>query len=149
MGLETDRLVACVKDQFARVWDTWDALVRSIPDEAWSRGDIDYLIPARHLVHVVVFADAFIGEIPLDGYDGLQLFGVGEWGTPPEQLPSRETALDRLAAIRKVVDDQLMTLGAVDLLAPETTHPWTGQTRLDKMNAELVRRGSDGVKHWI
>ena len=78
----TDALVSVLKDQWARVWDMWEEMIRIIPDDEWRKGDVDHLIPARHLVHVLVCDDAFTGDTPLDQYDGFKLSEVREWGTP-------------------------------------------------------------------
>lgn len=162
MRKETRVLVATVGDHFARVWNMWEELIRNIPDDEWRKGDIDYLIPARHLVHVVACDDVFTGDIPFDQYDPLKLFGVGEWGTPPEELPSREVALAKLAAMRATVEERFSRFDDAALLEPEQMHTWTGQTRLGKMlyvlrhsqhhlgemNAELSRRGITAYNRW-
>ena len=81
----TDTLVSTVKDHFARVWDMWVEMIHNIPDDEWAKGDIDYLIPARHLIHIIVCDDIFTGDIPFDEYDDFKLFEVPEWGTSPEE----------------------------------------------------------------
>ena len=152
---KNDALVLILKDQWTRVWDMWEEMIRAIPDDEWRKGDIDYLIPARHLVHVLVCDDAFTQDIPLDQYDDFKLFEVREWGTPAGELPNRETALSKLADVRATVGERLAKLDDAALLEPEEVYPWTGQTRMSKMlyvlrhsqhhlgevNAELSRRG--------
>jgi hypothetical protein len=156
---EKNTLVQSFMDQWARTWQMWEAMIRGIPDAEWTKGDIDYLIPARHLIHVAVADDFFSADTPLDQYDSLGLFGVEDWGSSPDELPSKEAALDRLAEIRSTVEERLARLDDAALLEPETVHPWTGLTRLGKLifnlrhvqhhlgevNAELIRRGMDGV----
>jgi len=146
-------------DQWARAWQMWEAMIRGIPDDEWKKGDIDYLIPARHLIHVTVADDVFSADTPLDQYDSLGLFGVEDWWSSPDELPSKDAALERLAEIRSTVEERLARLDDAALLEPETVHPWTGPTRLGKLifnlrhiqhhlgelNAELIRRGMDGV----
>jgi len=159
MVKETETLVSSVKDQWARAWAMWEAMIHSIPDDEWTKGDVDYLIPARHLIHVAVGDDVFTSDTPFDQYDNLQWFGVGEWRTSPDELPSKQAALDRLADIRATVEARLDKLDDAALLQPEKAHPWTGQTRVGKLlynlrhiqhhlgevNAELIRRGIKGV----
>jgi hypothetical protein len=156
---ETEALVSSVKDQWARTWAMWEEMIRSISDEEWTKGDIDYLIPARHLIHVAVGDDVFSSDTPFDEYDHLQWFGVGEWGTSPAELPSKEVALEKLADIRATVEARLAKLDDAALLEPEQAHPWIGQTRVGKwlynlrhvqhhlgeVNAELIRQGIKGV----
>jgi hypothetical protein len=137
----------------------WEDLIHSIPDDEWRKGDIDYLIPARHLMHVAVADDVFSKDTPVDQYDSLQWFGVGEWETPPQDLPTKEQALIKLAEIRANVEQRLTTLDDATLLEPEQVHSWTGQTRIGKLlynlrhiqhhlgevNAKMIRRGMAGV----
>jgi hypothetical protein len=152
-------LVLSFIDQWARTWQMWEEMIRSIPDDQWTQGEIDYLVPARHLIHAAVADDFFSTDTPFEHYDDLQWFGVGEWETSPDELPTREAALDRLADIRSTVEQRLAELDDAALLEPETAHPWTGPTRLGKLiynlrhiqhhlgevNAELIRRGIKGV----
>jgi len=159
MEKETRTLVASFVDQWARTWSMWEAMIRSIPDAEWRQGDNDYLIPARHLIHVAVGDDVFTSDTPFDGYDPLQRFGVGAWGTSADELPGKEAALAKLAEIRAAVEARLAELDDAALLEPEQAHPWTGPTRLGKLiynlrhvqhhlgevNAELIRRGLEGV----
>jgi uncharacterized damage-inducible protein DinB len=63
--------------------------------------------------------------------------------------------LSRLTDVRAIVERRLAKLDDAALLEPEELHPWTGQTRMDRllyvlrhsqhhlgeMNAELTRRG--------
>jgi len=152
---KTKALVSILKDQWTRVWDMWEEMIHTIPDDEWGKGAIDYLIPVRHLVHVLVCDDAFSEDIPLDQYDDFKLFEVREWGTPAEELPNREVALSKLAEVRTVVGERFTTLDDAALLEPEKVHPWAGHTRMGKLlyvlrhsqhhlgevNAELSRRG--------
>ena len=157
-GAET--LVASIKDQWARTWSMWEEMIQSIPDEEWVRGEIDYLIPARHLIHVTVGEDFFSADTPLNESDQTRWFGVPAWETAASDLPGKEAALSKLAVFKSTVESRLSRLTDEALLAPEQIHPWTGQTRLSKIlfslrhtqhhlgeiNAELIRRGMKGIK---
>jgi uncharacterized damage-inducible protein DinB len=150
-------LVAVLRDQWTRVWDMWEEMIRSIPDNEWEEGDIDYLIPVRHLVHVLVCEDAFTQDLPLEQYDERSLFEVRGCGlgTPVTKLPNRATALSKLAEIRTNVEEKFSKLDDSALLEIEQVHPWTGETRMGKLlyilrhsqhhlgevNAEMSRRG--------
>ena len=152
---ETIALVSILKAQWARVWDMWKEMLSTIPDGEWSRGDIDYLVPARQLIHSLVCADVFTADIPLDQYDPARMFGGTSWGMSSGGLPSKETALEKLTAVRAAVEERLAKLDDAALLEPEKPHPWAGQTRMCKMlyvlrhtqhhlgevTAELSRRG--------
>jgi hypothetical protein len=148
-------LASVLKEQWDRVWDMWEAMIRAIPEDEWHRGEVDYLIPARHLVHVLACEDAFLEEVPLDQVDDFRLFEVREWRTPPEKLVGREEALIKLAQVRTAVAGKLEALDDAALLQAESVHLWAGATRLGKLlyvlrhsqhhlgevNAELCRRG--------
>jgi hypothetical protein len=83
-----DTLAQSFIDQWERTWQMWEEMIRSIPDDEWTQGDIDYLVPARHLIHAAVGDDVFSADTPFDQYDNLLWFGVGAWDTPPQELPS-------------------------------------------------------------
>jgi hypothetical protein len=148
-------LASVLMDQWGRVWDMWEAMIRAIPDDEWRCGEVDYLIPARHLVHALACEDAFLEEVPLEQVDDFRLFEVREWRTPPETLVSREAALGKLAQVRTAVAGKLTELDVAALLKAERVHLWAGETRLGKLlyvlrhsqhhlgevNAELCRRG--------
>jgi hypothetical protein len=156
----TETLVESVKEQWARTWSMWEEMIHSIPDEEWTSGEIDYLIPARHLVHVTVGEDVFSADTPLDDSDEAKWFGVTAWETAASNLPDKEVALGKLAVFRSTVEARLSQLTDEALLEPEQAHPWTGQTRMSKLlfslrhtqhhlgevNAELIRRGIKGIR---
>ena len=160
MSKQTEILVASVKEQWARTWSMWKEMIHRIPAEEWASGEVDYLIPARHLIHVTVGEDVFSADTPLDESDESKWFGVTAWETAVSDLPSKETALGRLAAFRSTVEARLSQFTDEDLLKPEQLHPWTGQTRMSKLlfslrhtqhhlgevNAELIRRGIAGIR---
>lgn len=154
-------LASSFKDQWTRTWNMWEAMIHSIPDDEWRKGDVDYLIPARHLIHVIHADDIFTGDTPFDQYDHFKWFEArdGEWETVPEELPNKEAALAALADVRAIVEERLTKLDDAAWLEPEKVHPWTGPTRMSKLlynlrhtqhhlgevNAELIRRGIAGV----
>jgi hypothetical protein len=163
----TDTLVLAVKDHFAREWDMLEELIGNIPDDEWTKGVVGQVIPVQHVVHIVVGADAFVGDIPFEEYDPSEFLGQeakegGPWTITPEELWSREVALQKLVEMGAIVDGLLTELDDAALLKPEEVHPWTGQTRMGKMlytlrhiqhhlgelDAELSRRGIKGYRRW-
>ncbi len=159
MSKQTKVLVSCVQEQWERTWAMWEDMIHNIPDEEWAKGDIDYLIPARHLIHVTVGDDLFTSDEPFEQYDYCQWFGVEAWETPAAELPSKKVALAKLADFRAVVAARLDKLDDAALLEPEQMYPWVGQIRLSRlifnlrhlqhhlgeMSAELSRGGLEGV----
>ena len=162
----TEPLISAVRDHFARQWDMLEEMIGNIPDEEWMRGGKGQVVPVQHVVHVVVGADVFVGDIPFEQYDPTEFWeGAkegGPWTMSPEELWSREEALQKLAEMRVIVDGILTRFDDTALFEPETVHPWTGQTRLGKMlyelrhiqhhlgmvDAELSRRGIKGYRRW-
>jgi hypothetical protein len=157
-------LISTVQDHFTRTWNMLAEMIDNIPDQEWTKGD---MIPARHVVHIVVGADVFVGDIPLDQYDPTGFLGTearagGPWNFAPEELWSKKVALSKLAEMRETVEQSLANLDDAALLEPETVHPWTGQTRMGKMiyelrhiqhhlgaiSAELKRRGIQPFRRW-
>jgi len=160
MRKRNQTLVAAVKDQWTRMWAMWEEMIQSIPDEEWTSGENDYLIPARHLIHVTVGEDVFSSDTPVEESDQCKWFGIPAWETAATDLPSKEVTLEMLANFMSTVEARLSQLTDENLLEPEEVHPWTGQTRISKIiftlrhtqhhlgeiNAELIRRGMEGVK---
>jgi hypothetical protein len=164
MEKRTDTLVSAIKDQFSREWDMLAETINNIPEEEWTKGEVDQVIPVQHVVHVVVGADFFVGDIPSEEYDPAEFFGQeakegGPWTISPEELWRKEVALQKLAEMRVIVDEVLTRLDDAALFEPEKVHPWTGQIRLGKiifelrhiqhhlgaLDAELSRRGIKGA----
>lgn len=159
MEEQSDTLVSSFKDHFTRTWEMWKEMIGNIPDDEWTKGDIDYLIPARHLCHVLVTADFYTGDTPVDQYDWSELFG-GNWEEmSPEELPSKEAVLAKLDDIRATVEGRLTKLSDAALLESEKVCPWAGKTRMAKLldllrhtqhhagevSAELRRRNIEGA----
>ena len=83
------RMVKVIEEQFHRVFTTWREEIKNIPATEWKKGDIDYLIPARHLAHILEAADFYVSDKSVDEYEWGKLFG-GDWeGRKPRELPSK------------------------------------------------------------
>lgn len=91
--MEPKRVIAgAVENHFRRTCEMWRQEIANTPEQEWRQGDVDYLIPARHLCHVVVTADFYTGDTPADRYDWNRLFG-GDWeGMSPKELPDKYRA---------------------------------------------------------
>ena len=137
MGKEMGTLVLILKDQWSRVWDMWEEMICTIPDDEWAKGEIDYLTPARHVIHTLGCAFELTGDFPLDQYDPSEWYGaevkVNPFEIPSEILWSKEVALTKLAETRVILEDRLTKSDDETLLEPEKAHPWSGRTRMDKM----------------
>jgi hypothetical protein len=97
----SDTLISAVRDHIARQWDPLAEMIGNIPDEEWKSGDKGQAAPVTQVVHVVVGADVFVGDIPFDVYDPTEFWeGAkegGPWKIPPDELWGREEALQKLA----------------------------------------------------
>jgi len=160
----TGALISTVQDHFTRAWNMLAEMIDNIPDQEWTKGD---MVPAQHVVHVIVGANVFVGDIALDQWDPTEFLGTearagGPWNFSPEELWSKEVALSKLAEMRETVEQLLAKLDDASLLEPERVHPWTGQTRMGKMiyglrhiqhhlgeiSGELKRRGFRPFRRW-
>jgi hypothetical protein len=166
MAKGTVSLVSSVQDHFAREWAMLEEMIGNTPEDEWSRAGSDGSCPAHHVIHVVVGADVFVGDIPFDRWDPTAFWAEarpgGPWNMAPGELWSKQVALQKLAEMRAIVDVRLAELDDEALLEPESVHPWTGQNRLGKMlyelrhiqhhlgeiSGELRRRGIVGFKRW-
>jgi hypothetical protein len=148
-------IAAAVEEHFDRTCAMWRDEIANTPDEEWRSGDVDYLIPARHLCHAVVSADFYTGGSSVDEYDWHGPF-AGDWeGMTPDELPDKQQALRALDEMREKVLARLGMLADADLAAQQTHAPWTGKTEmhrilywlrhhqhhLGELHAELRRRG--------
>lgn len=125
--------MSAIEDHFVRICEMWREAICNIPEDQWRTGDIDYLIPARHLCHVVVSADFYTGDTSVDDYDWHSFFD-GDWeGMKPDELPDRAFALKRLDEIQELVQARFAQMDDDALTASETVAPWTGQTAMGKV----------------
>jgi DinB family protein len=126
-------IMSVIEDHFGRICEMWKEAIGNIPEAEWRTSDIDYLIPARHLCHVVVAADFYTGTTPVDKYDWHSFFD-GDWeGMTPAELPDKAFAMQRLDEIQELVQSRFAQMDDEALGAPEAVTPWTGQTAMGKV----------------
>ena len=53
-----------VIENFSLTWGTYAEAIENIPDEHWRKGEIDYLIPARLMLHAVETIDFYSSKSP-------------------------------------------------------------------------------------
>lgn len=152
-------VLEAVQQQLEATWKQWHKLIAELPAEQWQAGVIDYLVPARHALHVINTVDGYCRDEPADSWNGLTEAHFGrplDWeGTPADELPLQAECADFLEAVRTRVSTWLAALGDDGLLAPQSVFPWTGPNILSRLiyvirnsqdhtgqiNAELRRRG--------
>ena len=120
------RMVKAIEEQFHRVFFTWREEVKNVPVGEWKKGDVDYLIPARHLVHILEAADFYVSDKSVDEYEWGKLFG-GDWEEmKPKELPSKKVALEQLMKVKRFITSRLRKLDDKALYQKEKQSPWTG-----------------------
>ncbi|UCH57682.1 MAG: DinB family protein [Candidatus Bathyarchaeota archaeon] len=146
-------------ETFKLTWDMCEDAIVKIPDEHWRTGDVDYLMPARLMYHILETADFYSSPEP-EGFPWGQRFDADCWDALPERLPSKDQALEYHREVREKVNGWLHGIGDTGLLSPETAFPWTGSSvlcralyilahyrqHLGEINAELRRRGLPRVE---
>jgi len=146
-------------DAFKRNWDMYQDAVKNIPDEHWKTGDIEYLIPARIIYHVLDCVDFYSNQTP-KGFVAGHRFKIDAEKATPEQLPTKEQTKAYLAEMMIKLDGWLQKFSDAELLSEEKAFPWTGKTKLGRaiyllvhcrqhigeINAELRRRGLPRIK---
>lgn len=123
----------------------------AFPADEWRKGEIDYLRPAGVAYHVVECMDFYTGNQPPDKFPWGGHFGVDWEDTNSERLPNQEQVLTYLDEVEEKLKEWFRK---TDLLAAESTFPWTGITGLaraiynlrniqhhvSEMSLELTRR---------
>ena len=146
-------------EAFKRNWDMYQDAVKNIPDEHWRTGDIEYLIPARLVYHVLECVD-FYSNPTSKGYVWGHRFNIDWARVSPEQLPTKEQTKAYLAEMMEKLEGWLQKSSDAELLSEEKAFPWTGKTTIGRaiyllvhcrqhigeINAELRRRELPRIK---
>ena len=148
-----------VARQLEATWKQWRKAIEQIPADHWRSGEIDYLIPARHALHVINTVDGYCRDEPAESWNSLAETHFGrsvDWeGTPADELPDQAEILEYLEVVQARTAQWLSSMSDEQLLAPQDAFPWTGPNLLSRMiyvirnsqdhtgqlNAELRRRG--------
>jgi hypothetical protein len=133
--------------------------IRTIPKEHWRTGDIDYLIPARLMLHAIETLDFYSSNSPSDFTHGYR-FNVDRKTALPKQLPSKDDLQTYLNEVKEKTESWLAGLEDETFFSRETEFPWTGSAvlgrvlyslehcrqHLGELNAELRRRELQRIK---
>ncbi|MBT3341528.1 MAG: DinB family protein [Gemmatimonadetes bacterium] len=144
--------------QLGATWKQWRKAIEQIPPDHWRTGDIDYLIPARHALHVINTVHGYCRHEQAESWNGLtdEFFGRSlDWeGTAADELPDQTQCLAYLEHVGDLTRAWLDGLSDEEILSPQEAFPWTGPNLLSRMiyvirhsqdhsgqlNAELRRR---------
>lgn len=146
-------------ENLSLTWEMYADAIKNIPDEHWRTGEIDYLIPARLMLHAIEAIDFYSSTSPSEFTHGYR-FNIDRKTAPPEQLPGKDQLQTYLDEVKEKTESWLSGLEDEDFLSPETVFPWTGNTLLGRvlyslahcrqhfgeLNAELRRRGLPRIK---
>ncbi|OGD56361.1 hypothetical protein A3K78_10505 [Candidatus Bathyarchaeota archaeon RBG_13_52_12] len=149
-------------EQFSLICDMYEEAIEKIPEIQWRSGEIDYLIPARLILHANEAADYYTTDSS-EGYLWNKRFEadpekIGD--IKPGDLPPQKVMLEYHREVRGKIEGWLRGMSEDDLLKAEEKFPWTGSTVLSRMlyilahyrqhfgevNAELRMRGLPRIK---
>lgn len=134
-----------------------DAIER-IPEEHWRRGEVDYLIPARHVLHAIEAVDFYISPSPNEFKWG-DRFDVDWEGAPADVLPSQAALGEYLDEVSQRFAEWLGGFDDGQVMAADEA--WGrfasrmaranyvirhNHQHIGEINAELRRRGIDRLK---
>jgi hypothetical protein len=158
----SERLVHILIEQFNLVFDMYEDAIEKIPETQWRSGEIDYLIPARLILHASEVADYYTTDSS-EGYLWNKRFEADPekvGNIKPGDLPTQNVMLEYHREVRGKIEGWLRGMSEDDLLKAEEKFPWTGSTVLGRMlyilahyrqhfgevNAELRRRDLPRIK---
>ena len=139
-------VLEAIEGQLEATWKQWRKAITDIPDQHWRHGDVDFLIPARHALHVINTVDGYARDSQPESWNGLAEVQFGralDWeGTPADELPGQQECLAYLEVVRQRTRVWLEGLGDEGLLAPQEAFPWTGPNILSRM-IYVIRNSQD------
>ena len=165
MSKEDGEVTRSLLEQFRLIFDMYEEAIDKIPETQWRSSEIDYLIPARLILHAIEVGDFYTSPSP-ESYAPSEKLGTDAskegfvWDLKPENLPSREVVLEYHREVRINVEGWLIGMSEENLLGRENKFPWTGSTRFGRalylfgyyrqhfgeVNGELRRRGLPRIK---
>lgn len=146
-------------ETFTLIWDMYADAINGISDDHWRSGEIDYLIPARLMLHAIETTDFYSSPTPKE-FRPLHNFKVDRKTASSDQLPNKAQMMHYYEEVKAKTMSWLKSMEDTELLSPESEFPWTGSTVLGRvlyllahcrqhfgeLNAELRRRGLPRIK---
>ncbi len=143
-----------LKEQFHRQWGTLHDVIDGLPEEQWKVGDIESLVPARLVYHILAGTELYDRSTTYEEYRSRQRFTLDWQAAPAAELPGRAAILELLEHLREGTDEWLESLGDDGLAADDEGFPWTGkkkigramyllrhtQNHIGELNSEMKRR---------
>ena len=140
-------------------WQMYSEAINDIPDKEWKTGEINYLIPARQLLHGIEILDFYSTKDP-DVFTHGYRFQIDWQKASADQLPNKEQLSKYLEEVREKMEAWIKSLNDDKFHDSETMFPWTGSTllgrifyslehsrhHLGELNGELRRRELPRIK---
>jgi hypothetical protein len=155
----SSRISESIIENFSLTWQMYKEAINNIPEEEWRTGEIDYLIPARLILHGLEVLDYYSPTTPEIGIQGYQ-FKLDDQKIPAKQLPSQAQMDQYLEGVREKLETWIKDIDDESFHSSETRFPWTGSTlhgrllysldhsrhHIGELNGELRRRGLPRIK---
>ena len=93
-------ITEALNDQFTRLWAMYREAIENYPREQWRASDVDYLIPARIVYHVLEAAEFYASDERDNSLWGARFGGDSEL-LPPEKLPLKKDLLKYLDEVER------------------------------------------------
>ena len=159
MGEVSTKISESIIENLSLTWKMYSDAINNIPDEEWKTGEIDYLVPARQILHGIETLD-FYSVMDPDVFTHGYRFNLDWQRASAEQLPSKDQLNTYLFEVKKKMEAWIMGLDDDLFHSPERLYPWTGSTLLGRLlyslehsrhhigelNGELRRRGLPRIK---
>ena len=153
------RISESIIENLSLTWQMYNEAINKIPDEEWKTGEIDYLIPARQILHGIETLDFYSTTAP-DVYTHGYRFNLDWQRASADQLPSKDQLFTYLDEVKEKMETWINGLDDELFHSPEQLYPWTGSTlmgrvlyslehsrhHLGELNGELRRRGLSRIK---
>ena len=85
----SSRISESIIENLSLTWQMYKGAINNIPDKEWRTGEIDYLIPARLILHGLEVLDYYSTTTPEISIQGYQ-FKLDDQKIPAEKLPNQE-----------------------------------------------------------
>jgi hypothetical protein len=125
--------VSALTDQFERQFKTLDTLYDRVNDGAWTYADPRIKGVWQWMAHLLETVEFYLGTRDGDSFPWGHRFGVDWEDAQADAIPDQQAMRAYQEEVQALVAQALGSRRDADLLAPESLHPWTGQTHLGKL----------------
>ena len=122
-----------LQDHYERQFKTLDTVYDRTNDEAWAYADQRLKGIWQWMAHALETIEFYLGRYDAEGFPWGHRFDLDWEDDQAQSIPSPEAMRIYQEDVRALVTQLLGSKTDADLLASESTHPWTGQTYLGKL----------------